>query len=118
MCRLAAELWSSDGEKRFLGVRTEKGMEDPIEKLHDSAQGLAVWNFSLAVVETTRRECTGPSHCLLPVLECQPLNQHCQLPDFPRVTGKTLREEAKAKVLTREITRLQTNNILQYLRPS
>lgn len=52
MCRLAAELWNSDGEKRFLGVRTEKGMEDPIEKLHDSAQGLAVWNFSLAVVET------------------------------------------------------------------
>lgn len=88
MCRLAAELWNSDGEKQFLGVRTEKGMEDPIEKLHDSAQGLAVCNFSLVVVgtcsrvtlETPRRECTGPSHCLLPMLECQPLNQHCQLP--------------------------------------
>lgn len=77
-------------------MRTEKGMEDPIEKLHDSAQGLAVWNFS-AVVETTRRECTGPSHCLVPMPECQPLNQHCQLPGFPRVTGKTLREEAKRK---------------------
>lgn len=42
MCRLAGELWNSDGAKQFLGVRTEKGMEDPIEKLHDSAQGLAI----------------------------------------------------------------------------
>ena len=32
MFRLAGELWSSDGEKRFLGVRTEKGMGGPLRE--------------------------------------------------------------------------------------
>lgn len=77
-------------------------MEDPIEKLHDSAQGLAVWNFSLAVVETTRREMhwAFPLPCAYAGMSAP--QSALSAPWFSQGNQKTLREEAKAKVLTRK----------------